>query len=530
MGDLKMDRSACHGHQIPALDHPHLEAGDDARAPGARRRARALSKGEPPGGQGLAGIDELRRRDQHAPRPRSASTPGRASRCKPWASSFRKKLRRYVPVFEEHAVDHDLLAEGARNLRDYFQSQGYFDAEVQFKQQTRRNDEMPTIDYLVNTGTRHKLVRIGIAGNRYFNTASIRERMFLRTATFLQFPHGRYSAACCGRDEESIVEPVPVQRLSRREGDSPRARTITGQDRATWPYSSTIDEGPQYFVGSLEVEGIEHLDKAAIMAQLSSIAGPAVQRIQRGGGSRRHSGAVFREAVSQRHLRVELQAGGQAAPRGPALHDLAKAASSSCARCVHRRPAPHPARPGVPQHHAESRRSAFAHRDHRYPAQTLRPGNLRAGGYGHPGSGRRDRPTNTSSTTWRRRSRYSWRRAWAPSWPASAAARHCLDAPAGSTGFSPRFSFDVTRNNLWGMAHSISLRTRVSTLDQRGLLNYNWPRFRGNDNLTVSFTGLYRAVARRAHIQLQARRGLGAVVSRGSAKPSPCSTATPTGG
>ena len=49
--------------------------------------------------------------------------------------------------------------------------------------------------------------------------------------------------------------------------------------------------------------------------------------------------------------------------------------------------------------------------------------------------------------------------------------------PPAHTGFSPRVSFDVTRTNLWGMAHSISLRTRVSTLEQRGLLNYSWPRF-----------------------------------------------------
>ena len=54
----------------------------------------------------------------------------------------------------------------------------------------------------------------------------------------------------------------------------------------------------------------------------------------------------------------------------------------------------------------------------------------------------------------------------------------CLDAPAGQTGFSPRVSLDVTRNNLWGLGHSLSLRTRVSTLEQRALLSYNWPRFR----------------------------------------------------
>jgi outer membrane protein assembly factor BamA len=44
---------------------------------------------------------------------------------------------------------------------------------------------------------------------------------------------------------------------------------------------------------------------------------------------------------------------------------------------------------------------------------------------------------------------------------------------------------------LWGLGHSLSLRTRVSTLEQRALLNYSWPRFQGHDNLTVSFTALY---------------------------------------
>ena len=66
----------------------------------------------------------------------------------------------------------------------------------------------------------------------------------------------------------------------------------------------------------------------------------------------------------------------------------------------------------------------------------------------------------------------------------------CLDAPAGATGFAPRVSMDITRNNLWGLAHSISLRTRVSTLEQRALLNYSWPHFADNDKLSVSFTGL----------------------------------------
>ena len=67
----------------------------------------------------------------------------------------------------------------------------------------------------------------------------------------------------------------------------------------------------------------------------------------------------------------------------------------------------------------------------------------------------------------------------------------CLDSPAGQTGFSPRFSVSVTRNNLWGLAHSLSLSTRISTLERRAQLTYTWPHFGDNDKLGFSITGLY---------------------------------------
>ena len=96
-------------------------------------------------------------------------------------------LRRLIPIFEEHAVDRDLLVEGARNLRDYFQSDGFFDAQVEFKQQRITNDKA-TVDFLVNTGKRHKLVAIHIKGNHYFSTDVIRERMYLQKANFAAVP------------------------------------------------------------------------------------------------------------------------------------------------------------------------------------------------------------------------------------------------------------------------------------------------------------------------------------------------------
>src|SRR5271157_1992310 len=71
------------------------------------------------------------------------------------AGISQRKLRRFIPIFEEHTVDRDLLTEGARNLRDYLQSEGYYDADVEFKEQRVTNDR-GGIDYLVNPGPRHR--------------------------------------------------------------------------------------------------------------------------------------------------------------------------------------------------------------------------------------------------------------------------------------------------------------------------------------------------------------------------------------
>jgi outer membrane protein assembly factor BamA len=45
-----------------------------------------------------------------------------------------------------------------------------------------------------------------------------------------------------------------------------------------------------------------------------------------------------------------------------------------------------------------------------------------------------------------------------------------LDEPAGTTGFSPRVNFEVTRRNFLGDGHIVSLKTRASTLQRRAVL------------------------------------------------------------
>ena len=66
-----------------------------------------------------------------------------------------------------------------------------------------------------------------------------------------------------------------------------------------------------------------------------------------------------------------------------------------------------------------------------------------------------------------------------------------LEAPAGQSAFVPRVSFDVTRLNVLGLGHTLSFRSRFSTIERRGLITYVAPQFRNHENFDLSFTALY---------------------------------------
>jgi outer membrane protein assembly complex protein YaeT len=396
-----------------------------------------------------------------------------------------KRLQRYVPVFEEHTVDPDLLAEGERNLRDYFQSQGYFEAAVRFEERRISNDESE-IDYLVTTGKRHRLVKIGIAGNRYFDTASLRERMFLQPVTFLQFPHGRYSSAMLERDEASIANLYRSNgfrdaKVTHRVEDNYRSKS---GDIAVF---LTVDEGPQYLIGSLEVAGIERLNKAAIVAKLSAIPGQpysefnvAVDRdtILAQYFDRGFPNATFEwsskpaAAPHRMDLRFTIAEGPEQFVRQVVSSGLTITQSSLVDSIV-------TLKPGDPL-------SLTRITDIQRKFYDL-------GIFARVDAAIQDPDGETSRKyvlySFDEARRYSMAVGFGAELGRIGGCETCYDAPAGATGFSPRISYDITRNNLWGLGHSLTLRTRASTLDQLGLLNYSWPRFRNSDNLNFSFTG-----------------------------------------
>jgi outer membrane protein insertion porin family len=403
------------------------------------------------------------------------------------ADLSQKRIRQHVPIYQEHTVDYALLVEGARNLEEYYQSRGYFQAEIEPKQQRVTNDRA-TIDYLINVGRRHRLVHVEVAGNRYFTTGTIRERMFLQPASLLQFRHGRYSERLLRRDEDEIVE---LYRSNGFRDAAVRSRIVDDYRGKSGDIAVflTIEEGPQWFVSRLEVEGIGSLEADEIRGMLSSSEGQPFSEYNVGIDrdtilgeyfARGFPNATFEwsyrpsEEPQRMELRFAIDEGRQQFVRQVLISGLDATSQSLVARNI----LLNPGDPLSPHRLTETQRrlydlGVFAKVD----TAIQNP------------DGETDRKFVLYDMEEARR--WSITTGFGAEVAKIGGCRRCLESPAGQAGFAPRVSFNVARQNMWGLAHTLSFRSRVSTLERRGLVNYSAPRFRNIEGLNLLFTGLY---------------------------------------
>jgi outer membrane protein assembly complex protein YaeT len=175
----------------------------------------------------------------------------------------RSILKQNVPVFEEDALDDDLLNEGRRNLLNYLQSRGYFEAKVILKRNSEPASHRLSVIYSVDAGGRHKLVKVDLAGNKYFRNELLRARMQMQPAARLGSV-GRYSQALLSADVRGLEDLYrangfdKIKITSQVEDDYHRKKN----DLAV---TLSIDEGPQTLIGAFHLLG----NKAFSDAQLS---------------------------------------------------------------------------------------------------------------------------------------------------------------------------------------------------------------------------------------------------------------------
>jgi len=173
------------------------------------------------------------------------------------AKFSKSRLHLLVPVFEEGTVDVDLLNEGAFNMKDYLQQQGYFDAKVQVKVD-QPGSNAQTVVYTVDKGIKHKVVAVEIEGNKYFSTDLLKGGLKTQKADAYQRA-GRFSNELVKGDVSSIRAIYRANGFS----DAQVTSTITDSGEASGKGKVAlisvlfkIEEGPQQKFGKVTLTGM----------------------------------------------------------------------------------------------------------------------------------------------------------------------------------------------------------------------------------------------------------------------------------
>src|SRR6266853_649996 len=120
-----------------------------------------------------------------------------------WLPFLRQRqMKKLIPIFSEGTVDPDLVEEGRRNLIDFFQSKGYFDAKVN----TNFQNQSSNVDlvYNVNRGGRHRVETVGFRGNEHIDSDDLLQRVAVKPHRLL-LSRGKFSDKLLRQSLQSIT-------------------------------------------------------------------------------------------------------------------------------------------------------------------------------------------------------------------------------------------------------------------------------------------------------------------------------------
>ena len=408
-------------------------------------------------------------------------------------------IKRSVPVYEEGALDDDLLNEGQRNLLNHMQSRGYFDATVDLRRESDPKQNELRVIYHIDAGEKHKVGKVEITGNKYFSKADdLRAGMQVQAASVL-LSHGRYSQAMLRSDVRDLESKYKTNGFAEAKVDGQAKDDHRGRKNLVL-IAIHINEGPQTLVGSLQINGntttisddpfpilstspgqpfsdsIIAEDRDRLLnyyfnngfpnATFEATAKPAADNrmdviFNLHEGERFYvdhvlvSGRDFTKPFVVDH-ELQVKAGDDLSQidlldTQKNLYDLGIFSQVDTAV---QNPEGTETRKNVLVQVQEAKRYTFNY-GIGFEFQT-----------GQPGSGNSQQACQTA--------------------PNNSSCK-----PQGATGVSPLASLDVSRLNFLGRAHTITFESRVGRLQQRGLISYEAPRWLNNPDLNLTFTGFF---------------------------------------
>ncbi|MGP8270846.1 MAG: POTRA domain-containing protein [Terracidiphilus sp.] len=426
-----------------------------------------------------------------------------------------ERIKHVIPIFEEGTVDEDLLNEGNRRVRDYYQRLGYFDVKVDHERRSEGSDQV-VIVYRVSLGPRRRVEKVSVAGNHYFDSATLKDLLSVHAADTLD-RHGAYSQALVNSDlsaletvyqnngftKVKITPETSTPETSLADASAPATSAGTGKagmQSKTAPLAVVyrIEEGPQLRVGSVRLDGNAQVDAGKLTPLLNTTAGQLFSPRNLAGDRN----ALLTDYMSRGFLQVQVEVtqqveqadqgkidvvfhiteGEQIFVRDVLLTGLHFTRPSTVARAI----TLHPGDPLDQSALLDTQRNFYDFALFSEVDTAVE----------NPTGGEAYKTVLLQATEARR-----WALTYGFGFEAQtgqpqincqgiiASGASCN--PNGKTGVSPRVITDITRNNLFGREQSASVRATYGLLEQKINMLYQLPHFQGDKNFGLDFSAGY---------------------------------------
>jgi outer membrane protein insertion porin family len=393
-------------------------------------------------------------------------------------------LKKQIPVYEENAVDDDLLNEGKRNLLDYLQTRGHFDAEVEIKKES--DPQTLKIIYEIEAGPTHKLVLIDISGNKNFlDTAKLRSYLQIQsTRRFLS--HGRYSEALLKSDVATLES---LYKSSGFRAVKIKTNVDDNYDGASNKLAVHIhiEEGVRTRVGEMHVEGNQKV-KSSDLPELSTQPGQPYSEQDLSNDRERVLGYYFDHGFPNASLEIATSHSLTEPNREDVTFTIQEGEGFTVDQVmvgglehtrdfvVQRDLQMHPGEP-------LSQRDLLNTQTRLYDLGIF--GQVDTAVQNPQGSD----PLKNILVQVHEAKRYTFTYGLGLEFQTGQPAG--TTAPQGKTGVSPRVEFDVTRLNFAGRNQTLTFQSHVGRLQQRGLISYAVPKLFNSDKLKLIYTIFY---------------------------------------
>jgi outer membrane protein insertion porin family len=395
------------------------------------------------------------------------------------------KIKKFVPIYEENAVDDDLLNEGAHNIRDYFQSQGYFDVKVSYNQLRPSNNRREVV-YYIQRNERHKFVELAINGNHYFSREEIRERMSLQPAGGLLL-WGTFSQSLLARDVDAI-QTLYANNGFREAKVTPQVIDNYQGKNGSLKVTVNIEEGQQTTVGKLTIEGNSAVSSDDIRTMISASEGQPYSDTMIINDQTEVTDGYFNRGFPQMRFEYQTAPEPQDSQKVDITYKITEGPEIFVDKVlysglhytkgfvVQREMKIQPNEPLSQQQMLDSQRRLYdlgifnevnmavqnpdgdaTHKNVNFQVSEAKRYTFN---YGVGFEVQTGQPTGTTN-------------------------------PQGTTGASPRVSFDITRLNFRGRDHTVTLKTRYGNLEKLGLIGYDAPRWFDFEHLSLNLTAFY---------------------------------------